>query len=194
MLSRVFRVIVPVAVIGFAAVASAQPRPGAMPSFTLLFMDNVRQELALTPQKAMQIDAILEPLMTTGPSGQKGIRIGRDVDVELLEQRCNKVLSASERARLRQLWLQRDGGLAVARDDVAKELGLTSQQKEKAERILQDMADDMMENARTGGDRSRGLQLRKEASGKIVALFTALQQKKWQSMQGRKFDFKFKMK
>jgi Spy/CpxP family protein refolding chaperone len=113
------------------------------------------------------------------------------------EDAVKAILTEQQNKRFAELRIQFDGPSALYRDDVAKQVGLTDDQKKKLDDIrnasMQAMRDRMQEARDNGDDREamRGeIQKLREANDKqILGVLTDEQKKKWDAMQGKKFTF-----
>lgn len=137
-----------------------------------------------------------------GPGGQRGQGGPRDPQAFQEQQKKQEdavkaILTEQQNKRFAELRIQFDGPSALYRDDVAKQVGLTDDQKKKLDDIrnasMQAMRDRMQEARDNGDDREamRGeMQKMREANDKqILGVLTDEQRKKWDAMQGKKFTF-----
>jgi hypothetical protein len=83
------------------------------------------------------------------------------------DEKAAKILNAKQAERLGQLRLQRDGPAALARPEIAKQLGLTDEQQAKIK-------------GPQGGFRLQA---------DVLAALTAEQKAKWAEMKGKEFQF-----
>lgn len=106
-----------------------------------------------------------------------------------------KVLDAKQNERLSQLQLQREGINAIAREEVAGKLGLSGDQREEIEKIIQ-------AGRPTGGPGGFGgsseerraafekmQKAREKAEKDLLAVLSPEQKSKWDAMLGAKFEF-----
>ena len=126
------------------ALASAQDssflsRPSPFAGSTLLSLatfEEVRKEIGLTPADEAHVDQLVDKFtVEIGQSFKKtedDFEAGQN-DLDRLsntyDDKLMLVPSASETARLRQLYIQYVGVLAVNRPDIAQQLGVTDDQK-----------------------------------------------------------------
>jgi Spy/CpxP family protein refolding chaperone len=110
------------------------------------------------------------------------------------------ILEPKQMERLQQLKLQREGVMAFNRDEIAKKLGITEEQREKIRKIQEEVR---QAGAAGGGGfnfqnlseeerreiftkmRERG----EKMNADILAVLTPEQKGTWEKMQGKKFDF-----
>lgn len=176
-----------------AALSSAQGLlsriPPAMPPFTLLMNPSIRFELKVSPRQAARIDEVLE---TVAAPGGKGIMIRPTTDLAALGREATESLSPTQRRRLRELWVQREGGLTLLDDGVAQELGLSPTQRKRAREIYDEMIGTLRTSvAPSGGEPKRvDTRSRRAAAGKqAVALLSAAQKARFERMKGKPFRF-----
>jgi hypothetical protein len=95
------------------------------------------------------------------------------------------VLAPEQAQRLRQIILQRQGGLALGTRQVADELAFSDSQRAQADTIV-----DQLNQARnTGGAEwmKQAEESRKTAGENLLALLGTEQQERWKSLQGEPF-------
>ena len=137
-----------------------------------------------------------------GQGGQRGQGGPRDPQAfqdqqKKQEDAVKAILTEQQNKRFAELRIQFDGPSALYRDDVAKQLGLTEDQKKKLDDIrnasMQAMRDQMQQARDNGDDREAmrsEMQKMREANDKqILGVLTDDQRKKWDAMQGKKFTF-----
>jgi hypothetical protein len=110
------------------------------------------------------------------------------------------ILSADQMKRLKQIHYQQIGAQAFNEKDVQEALGFTAEQKTQLQKIQdaqQNAMQDLMEEMRGGGgppDREAMATKFREHNEKYnkgrLAILTDDQKKKWEEMQGPKFNFK----
>jgi hypothetical protein len=109
------------------------------------------------------------------------------------------ILEPKQLDRLQQLKLQRDGVMALNREEVAKKIGLTQEQREKMAKIQEDARNaagaggfpnfqQMSEEERTEW-RNKMTERFEKTKADILAVLTTEQRSTWEKMQGKKFDF-----
>jgi len=108
---------------------------------------------------------------------------------------AKEILTADQLKRIKQIDLQQAGLRAFAREEIAKELKLTDEQKEKIKTLGDDMRKDVQELRQGGGDPQENMQkmrsLGKEYLTKAAGVLTADQKKQWEEMVGKAFEVKF---
>jgi hypothetical protein len=107
------------------------------------------------------------------------------------EEFLAKILKPEQAKRLRQISLQVDGAQSFGKPDVAKELALTEEQKQKVKEIQGDLIKKIRAMLELRGDREEAMKKRAEilnsANGKMMNLLTAEQKAKWKEMTGEPF-------
>lgn len=107
------------------------------------------------------------------------------------EKKVEAVLTAPQKTRLNEIWLQAAGTAALSNPEIAKELGISDEQKTKLDAVRQESLTAMREAFQGGGppDREEMQKLRKEADDKVLAVLSADQRSKLEKMKGKKVDF-----
>lgn len=106
-----------------------------------------------------------------------------------------KVLDAKQNERLGQLALQREGINAIGRTEVAEKLGLSGDQREEIEKIIQASRPTGGFGGFGGSEEERRAafekmqKAREKAQSDLTAVLTAEQKAKWDAMLGAKFEF-----
>jgi Spy/CpxP family protein refolding chaperone len=103
------------------------------------------------------------------------------------------ILLPKQLERVKQIQLQSQGTMALANPDVAKELGLTDDQKAKIKTIGEEAMKAMRDMFAGGGrpsaeDREKRTKARQENEKKVMDVLTAEQKEKFEKMKGEKFD------
>ncbi|MEX0585361.1 MAG: hypothetical protein WD176_01865 [Pirellulales bacterium] len=198
------------AVLLVASAEAQQRRGGGFGGGTtdLLAIPEVRTELKVTDEQASKVEDLarkaaeerraLRPERGAQPSDEeraelrkKGQELSKKTDEEL-----GKILDATQVARLKQLRLQRDGVGALGRTEVADELGLSTEQKDKIAKILGEARGQFGQGGQRGGTaeerRARAEEFRKQrekVQSDITATLTDAQKTKFTEMKGAEFKF-----
>ena len=168
--------------------ASAQM--STTPKVVLLMLEQVRAELKIRPDQAKKLDDALDAMIQTLPSGVRGISMDPH-EIPLIEKEVAMVLDPSQQTRLRQIWMQMQGGLTLSDEGLSKELALSDEQKTNLKNLVADMEIELEEMAaNSAGGPMNPMFVRKQTGDKILALLTPDQKKKWESMLGPKFEIK----
>jgi Spy/CpxP family protein refolding chaperone len=108
-----------------------------------------------------------------------------------LDELATKILDADQLARAKQLQLQRQGGSALAREEVAKKLELTDDQTAKVKKLQESLAKPPQFDP--NGDMQAQFQKMRENVTKtqkdMLAVLTDAQTAKWKEMCGKEFKF-----
>lgn len=167
-----------------------------MPKFPVLSREDVQKELKLNDDQIAKINEQLADIVKDGPNGSKVMTITGGQDLDSIEKEIDKILNAKQHTRYKEVWLQISGTRTFMRDDIAKEVDLKKDQREKISELQQEMMSKMREMAFTPGTpvSEESLEeikkLQKELEGKIEKLLTKEQQTKWTTMKGAKFEMK----
>lgn len=168
----------------------------------MLQLPAVQTELKLTETQKTQIQQLLEANRPQMGGGQRGGG-GQGFDPEAMRQQrermeaeIKKILNEEQYARYQQLSLQQQGPSALARPEIAKEVGLSEAQQNQIRQIQQAQQEamrSMMQGGGGGGDRQAMMQqmqaMREETDKKILAVLNSDQRAKWDSMLGKPFNF-----
>jgi Spy/CpxP family protein refolding chaperone len=110
------------------------------------------------------------------------------------ESFAKEVLTPEQNKRIKQIVIQTAGLRAFNMEDVAKELKLTDEQKEKIKTLNDDLQKDVRELFQGGGDPQENMQkmqsLNKEYMTKASDVLTADQKKQWTEMTGKPFTLR----
>lgn len=111
--------------------------------------EEVRKELAISDEQTKQMEEAFAPLKELDGDFREAqglapeerrkrmteIATKRAAEGKLAEERLNQILKPEQRARWKQLWLQRQGNVVLLQPEIAKQLGLTDEQREKMREI-----------------------------------------------------------
>ena len=158
--------------------------------------DDQREKLMeLAMEQVMQTGPFLDALPSSGPEREKKLAEHRKNAAEKLAKNLNEVLQPGQRNRLRQVTLQQEGGFALGREDVRKELNVTEDQLKQFMAIsqgLQRQVEALVKQAQAGGNpeeiRPKIEHLRKDHARKLEAVLTDGQKKQWKEMLGPPFE------
>jgi Spy/CpxP family protein refolding chaperone len=171
---------------------------GPMLMVGLLRSPQVQQELKLTDQQRQQLEQLGEQwrekmrgLRYLPPEDrwQKGEGMRAEVEKQLAT-----TLNEQQMKRLKQIALQVEGYAALERPEIADQVGLTKEQRQKIRDILRQAGEKRREAFQQGqGDRQAAFQrmreIRQWVDGEIEKLLTPEQKKKWQELVGAPFKF-----
>ncbi|MBI5707917.1 MAG: hypothetical protein HZC36_13110 [Armatimonadetes bacterium] len=102
----------------------------------------IRAEIKLTPAQSQKIVDCFEGALTI-EGDRIMVTMHGGEDMAGMEKAAMKVLDAAQIKRLTECWIQVLGGIAVADDEIAKQLKLTDKQRKDVERALEVGADEM---------------------------------------------------
>jgi len=193
------------------SMASAQfGRRGMAGGLQLLRIPEVQKELSMTDAQIGKLDAKQQEVGQAMQEARQGVNF-QQMSAEERQQLMTKmqdiqtkavadVLDAKQMKRFHQLELQQAGPMALTRKDVATDLKLTDDQKEKIGKIQTQVNEDsraamqgldprnMSEDDRTKL-MAKNQEIQKAAGDKLTALLTDDQKKQWKDMQGEPFKF-----
>ncbi|MDR3690021.1 MAG: hypothetical protein P4L46_11625 [Fimbriimonas sp.] len=148
-------------------------------------------EIKLTDaEKTKILDAFDGGLEVDG--NRISLRLTGGQDLAAMEAEALKVLDKDQTKRLQELWIQYIGGLAIADDTVAKQLGLSDEQKKKADKLVDKGGSEASELLTGEPDPSVGKkinEIRSKYGKKILALLTDDQAKTFETLKGKPFKF-----
>jgi hypothetical protein len=170
----------------------------------IVFRDKVQDDLMLSTEQKGKLEAVLpERLQETGTFLQRLEGVGpAEREKELAEYRpkareklaavLKETLKEDQLKRLRQLVLQQEGAFALG-GEVGKELKVTDDQRKQFAAVVREMQkriEPLIKEAQSGGNpeeiRPRAIKIRKEHEGKIEAILTDDQRKRWKEMLGKR--------
>jgi hypothetical protein len=172
----------------------------------IVYRDKVLDELKVSDeQKEKLMQQAMEQIMETGPFLNTLTETGLEHERKLNEHRKNaqeklakhlkEVLQPRQLARLRQLKLQREGGLALGAEDVRKDLKISQEQLQKFTAImreLQNKIEALIKEAQSGVNADQIgpniEKLRKDHAKKLEAVLTDDQSKQWKELLGPPFE------
>jgi outer membrane protein assembly factor BamB len=166
-----------------------------------LQIPEVRDELKLDESQARQVEALLGDFQRQMASAFGGFNFQELQDLSdeqrnqrfaemrtkteeasrQLDSKLSEVLKVPQSERLKQLRLQREGTAAFDRAEIAKELGLTDEQRDKIGDIREDQAD--------GPPFGLSPERRKAIDDAVLAALSDDQKSKWAGLTGKEFKF-----
>jgi hypothetical protein len=163
---------------------------------------DLHRELRLTDEQIDSIrkvtDQIDGPLWSTrNKSFEEGTRVLLQLVVQA-EAGLAGILPSEKRVRLKQIVLQVQGPRAILSSSVAKQLGLTEDQRSKIQKTIDETAKSLADiqsqlNAAVKGSTRRSLskkaaRIRSDEKKTILSHLTRTQRSRWTSMIGRSVD------
>jgi hypothetical protein len=154
--------------------------------------EKLERRLEGTAQDAMRFFQKLEGL--TPQEREKELHAYRRKAHEKLAAFLKDNLKGEQLKRLRQIELQQEGPFALGRPDVGEELKLTDEQRKRFMALVQGLqrkVEPLVKEAQEKGNpeevRPRVLKIRQEHAGKVEAILTGDQKKRWKEMLGKPF-------
>jgi Spy/CpxP family protein refolding chaperone len=180
----------------WAAEEEAQMVPeGTTIQLILLRQKSVRQDLGLTPDHTSKI---FEFTAKQYDAAREAVKLGQDERRQKFEalkqeneQFLKENLTPEQRKRLDQITLQVVGLLWVAQPEIARELNLTDEQRQKAKELREQTrkeARDLFRSSDRQERREKYAKLRQETRRKLHELLTENQRAKWKELVGRPFQ------
>jgi len=194
-----------IAIIAAAALsAHAQDffhRPSPLAGRTLLTLslfEEVQSEIKMTPDETKKADDLVGKLggdiqdaVQSNGNDPGGIRTAIEKINQKYDDQITAALTADQNKRLRELFVQFNGGSAIASPGVQKDLAITDDQKTKIKAAQDDNFAKMMQQFSGGApDPDAMKKLQDEFGTALINMLTADQKAKFQTMQGTKFEFK----
>lgn len=174
------------------------PEEGAV-DLMLLRQESVQQDLRLNAAEIQKIHDFVSGQWKKAQAINDLSSDQRRQKFEGLErenkQFLDQALQPAQRKRLNQIALQVAGLLCVTRPDVAAQLGLTEEQKQKAHQLQQTARKEMQElldSPSREGRKEKLQELRKTSRDRLMELLTDEQEVKWKEMTGPRFEGRFK--
>lgn len=181
-------------------------RGGPMMMVFLLNNRQVQQELKLTEEQRDKVSALSEQLREkfrglgqelSGLSPEEREKRIKAVNEEI-EKELAKVLKKEQLQRFRQIELQVEGLAALARPEIAKQVGLTEGQQQQIREILREANEKRRALFQQGPPADRQAmfkemqKIRQWVDEQIGKLLTGQQRKKWQELIGEPFKLEIR--
>jgi uncharacterized membrane protein len=177
------------------AAGRAVPEEGAL-EVMLLRQQSVQKELKLTPD---EIEKVHKHCAMQWEKAEKISKLTneaeRDKKFEELTKENDRFIESTlkkpERERLREITLQIAGLLCLSRADVASQLGLTAEQKQKLPALQKEARHEMEEviyDTKKEEKRAKLKELRETSRKRLLELLTDAQEAKWKQMIGTPFQ------
>ncbi len=169
------------------------------PSMLLLNDAAIHAELALTPKEDAALEALLQEyngtLLALRDTTASNAPDALGPKIAELRTKLKQALTAPQQERLSGLVLQAQGYDALTRDDVAKKLSLTPEQRTRLTGIMDDYWAASQELTKKEGQSPAELstaqaELQADRHRRVTAELDAKQTKLWATMLGPQFDFK----
>lgn len=172
----------------------------------LLGRDDVKKEIKLTDDQSAKLEAqrtaMMEAMRARFQNGGGGgdpetMRKEFAETAKKAEKEALAVLDEKQRARLRELWIQREGNNVVANEDMQKDLGFSDDQKAKVKALQeasrQAMAEifQKMQNGELDRSEMRPLMEKnqKAMAEELGKIMTSEQAAKLKALAGPEFKF-----
>jgi Spy/CpxP family protein refolding chaperone len=161
----------------------------------LLRQKSVQHELKVTPDEARKIH---EHCSRQWKKAEELAKAGKeerekkfDAMAEENERFLKDCLKPEQRKRLKQIAMQRAGLLWIARSDVASNLGLSAEQKQKVKELHKEAHKEALEILRSNEGKmvkkEHLREMRMKDRRRLMAVLTDEQKRKWKEMIGDEF-------
>jgi hypothetical protein len=183
-------VIAVTAVLSLATQASAQRIFGMMSRQFMLLNPKVQAELNLTEAQKQAIKRAAGDAVSTDDQGRTRIQLTSGMNLDSMKQDLRKAITSEQDKRLIEIWIQKDGALTLSDAEVAKSVGLSSDQKKKVEAIIDGMGEDIRELAMSNGgqvNHNQAKGVKDKAQKSLEGVLTTDQKKKFEAMKGKPF-------
>ena len=167
---------------------------GQVTKAQLLGNENVQKELEIVADQKEQIAAIVEESRQGRGRGGFGqdlsdeerekLRKERAERAAAIDKKIDAVLVGPQKTRLNEIYVQALGSMAFSNDEIAKELGIGEDLREK----IADARRQAFQDAADGGPEGFA-KARAESEKAIVALLSADQKAKFEKMKGKPVSF-----
>lgn len=153
----------------------------------------LREDIIAAQQKEYQVAGVNpQPFQNmSAEQRQKMTQISTKLNEEF-DPKLRALISSDQLKRLKQIRLQsmlaNQGPLAITAPEIATELGLTEDQKQKLNALNGELAERQREYFRSGLDQAANAKLREERVAKTTELLTVEQKEKLTTMTGIAFD------
>lgn len=160
----------------------------------ILMRSDVQRELNLTEQQKAKINEMQQAMRMAREELRNLPPDQRRQRMQELRQKNDpkQVLTDAQKKRLHELELQWQGPIALMNPEIAREVGLTEEQRSKIQGILTEQFQAMRGQFQQG-DGQQNMQAfqqaREEVEKKILAVLTPAQREKWNQMLGKPFQF-----
>ncbi len=191
-----------VLLMSLAAYAQDRPRQGGPgqrmgmgmggSSAMLLRSEAVQKELGVTEEQVKKIQELAAAgrpqrgerpdfQNMTNEERQKARQEAQERAAEQ-EKKINEILNEKQQARLKQIRLQVAGPMAIASEELAKELGITEEQQGKFRALREEL------RPAPGQGAARGAGGREQMTAKVMEILTEDQKAKYKELLGEPFD------
>ncbi len=176
-------------------------RMGGVSSGQLLTQKSVQDELKLSEEQLKKVTEVGEKqkkAMDDLKGAEPQERFKKMMEItQANEKAYAEVLKPEQTKRLKQVSLQVQGVRALANPELAKEVGLTEEQREKMRTIQAEASKEMFAGGGFGANpdemRKKIEEMNKGINEKLLTALTAEQKTKWKEMTGEPFKGKVEL-
>lgn len=168
---------------------------GGMGAAMMLGSDEMKKELKITASQEKELKALMDKAMSqfrNPAGGERPDPQKMQTQVQELQAKVEKILSADQRKRMEEISLQMQGAGALRDADVQKQLGMSAKQVAEVEKIDKESMAEMekIRSTTKEGERpdfSKFRAMREESNKKLLAVLSASQVQKLEAMKGKPF-------
>ncbi len=157
----------------------------------LLGQESVQKELKLSDEQVKEVQKLMEKQREAFQGFGELSQEERRTKMQELNKSNNeavaKILKPEQLKRAKQIALQRQGAAAVNNEEVAKELKITDEQKQKIRAIQTKAREDMQGAGSDEEGRKKRQEVMTAMNEKIMGVLTAEQKEQLRKMQGEPF-------
>ena len=182
-----------IAALFLVVAASAQKSPFGLQGRTMLVISpDTKKELKITKEQDKRVQEAMKAM-------QQSLQSAGSISFDLfnplaaLDSKLPEILDDEQEKRLEELFIQANGGFALADAKVADALSLTDEQKSSVKAIKSESMSELMRGMQAARSTSSVKELEKkqgEYSEKMLALLQPEQKQKLETMKGKPFKFK----
>lgn len=156
---------------------------------TLLALPSVQKELRVTADQSKRLTEIFDGVVKV--EGERvRVLINGDTDLPGIERDGLALLDDRQRTRLDEIWMQRCGYLALADEQIAKQVALTAVQRAQIVGIVHDAAKKLADVFGPGAGADAPAQARAaraSAEAEIAKVLTESQRRDYSALKGKPF-------
>ena len=182
---------------------------GGDPVIGMLRIEEVRNEVKITPEQAEAIKKIAESNRPERPDMSnfrnlkeeerqelfKKMQEKRETAHAAIREQLEEVLLPGQLERLSQLSIQQQGARALASSEVVEKLGITDEQKKqlvevrgKVQKLMRERMQEIFSSGDREGIREKMAEIRTEMEEEVMGVLTSEQRTKFDALKGEAFD------
>lgn len=159
----------------------------------LALQEDVKTELKVSDDQLQKIKDVFGDALRI-EDNKVMIMVTDGQDINKMAEEAIKPLNPEQTKRLKEIWVQSLNGVALADEEVAKEIKLTDDQNKSIDKLVESAAQEL-HSLFSGGNVDdaaikKAKQIRADVGKKMVELLTEDQKKQYEAMKGKEFKFK----